>query len=752
MTLRHARYEDVAVPYPKRSRWAAGIVLGIALTMVGAQVDNSRLDPLQQAYLPSYVRASIVSAIASYVSIPPANDYPTLEFQIRPSPARLYVQARWLQLDATGKHLELLPEIVSGGGHSLRWTIDRVPHIQYRDDIGSRYFDGRGVLSLFRFALGLGIPGLILGTVFGKLADWKYEKKIRHGIPIRGPFLTDRHTFNTTRKSDGIGFATTDPPTVREFCAAPRAPARMLAIPRALESSHMLIMGDTGTGKSVLIRQLLRGIQSRGEGAIVFDPEGEFTAEFYNEARGDVILNPLDKRSLYWNASDELATNDEALTLAASLFPESSDEKVKFFRMAPRKIFAHLIQYNPDPVTLARWLAVPSEIDVRVAGTEMAQMISKGAQSQRAGVLSSLAEIADAFRLLRPRADCQRTWTARSWAKDRKGWIFLTATPTIYELQRPLITLWIDSLILRLMSTPSDRQVWLIIDELASLRELGQLETALTRARKHRLNLILGCQIKSQIEDIYGRYRAETILSMPATRINFRTSNPDSADWLSKAIGDHDLARARETQSQSDGSRSGTSASQSWEVRTERLVSPAQIQGLQNLHGYLKNENLLVPYTLALVPRVANVPPLDLRPGAAAFKPLVTPSDQALAEMRAADERAEQEHATRADNSSVPPEVPSAAEAVANAEPATVRSPAKVPERIDTPAPGSFPQDLAGLAAVMAPPASVPPQPPAAATRPKPAESSPETSPQLAEEPAPPQDDGPATEQAYVDI
>ena len=58
---------------------------------------------------------------------------------------------------------------------------------------------------------------------------------------------------------------------------------------------HIQIMGDTGTGKSTIIKQLLQQIASRGELAIVYDPAGEFTETFYNEGRGDWILNPLDK-------------------------------------------------------------------------------------------------------------------------------------------------------------------------------------------------------------------------------------------------------------------------------------------------------------------------------------------------------------------------------------------------------------------------------------------------------------------------
>ncbi len=84
----------------------------------------------------------------------------------------------------------------------------------------------------------------------------------------------------------------------------------------------------------------------------------EFTAEFYNGARGDIILNPLDQRCPYWAPADELATNTKALTLAESLFPDTNAQNQAFVQ-TPRKIFVHLLQYEPDPETLAVWLSLP---------------------------------------------------------------------------------------------------------------------------------------------------------------------------------------------------------------------------------------------------------------------------------------------------------------------------------------------------------------------------------------------------------
>ena len=45
----------------------------------------------------------------------------------------------------------------------------------------------------------------------------------------------------------------------------------MMRIPLAAEAQHFEIIGDTGTGKTTLIMQMLRQIQARHEAAIIYD-------------------------------------------------------------------------------------------------------------------------------------------------------------------------------------------------------------------------------------------------------------------------------------------------------------------------------------------------------------------------------------------------------------------------------------------------------------------------------------------------
>jgi hypothetical protein len=225
-----------------------------------------------------------------------------------------------------------------------------------------------------------------------------------------------RFAPNSTNRADGIGFVQQERTLKQRLFGK----VQSLNLPRRIESSHILIMGDSGTGKSALIRKILIDVEVRGEAAIVYDPALEYTPQFYSPNRGDVILNPLDARMPYWSPGDELGHDAEALTLAASLFPDRHNDN-PFFVEGPRKIFAHLLTFRPSPEELAWWMCHEEEIDKRVRGTEFAAMTDKQAPQQRSGVLASLNMVADSMKLLPRERETTARWSAQTWSEERRG-------------------------------------------------------------------------------------------------------------------------------------------------------------------------------------------------------------------------------------------------------------------------------------------------------------------------------------------
>ena len=201
--------------------------------------------------------------------------------------------------------------------------------------------------------------------------------------------------------------------------------------------------------------------------------------------------------------------------------------------------------------------------------------------------------VADAFKLLPPERETERRWSAYEWSGERRGWLFLTSKPTMRERLRPLMSLWLDLLVLRLMNEGGSgaRKTWFVLDELTTLQRLPQLTTAITEGRKSNNPMVLGFQGKAQVEALYGHI-AEALLSQPATKFFFKTSEPHASEWISKSIGEVEVERFRESRTR--GVFPHQRENEQREITREPLVMASEIGGLEPLHGYLKHGNLVV--------------------------------------------------------------------------------------------------------------------------------------------------------------
>ena len=598
-TTQWGRKETIVRPphapvYTFAAAFAALVLTGLFIGLYVGFV----MTPLQRWYLPLYLRTGIVGIVRkvdTYQLLSVADTH----LHLRPA-----VEADVTQGSTPQPNRRPLPFALSDSARASGLVyLFSGPKSSYRNGPLHAYlqrfvFDGHGIVEALRWPLLAGVVVFLGMLAFAARKDVERLKEMKYGRLLKGPVLVSPKGFNHAVKGDGVGFNTVD------F-------KHLMRIPRQAEGQHIELMGDTGAGKTRLIMQLLLQIKERGHSAIVYDPACEFVQRFYDKNRGDIILNPLDARCPYWGPSEELRRRAEAKAIAASLYQPTADKKGEFFTETPQKIFAHLLTFGPTPQELIEWMANPEEIDRRVQNTEMAMMIAKGAQQQRNGVLASLGLIADSLRMLPKKETTAHHWNATEWSEARKGWIFLTSKPSEREAIRPLHSLWIDLLVLRLLNEPKESQhpVWFVLDELASLQRLPQLHTAITENRKSKNPLVLGFQGKAQLEFIYG-HMAEVMLSQPATKIFLKITEPKAAEWVSNAIGKVEIERLRETHS--TGLRAGNNFS--LERQVEPLVMDSEISGLPDRHAFLKHGNHVARFSFAYSDIPATQPAFLPRP------------------------------------------------------------------------------------------------------------------------------------------
>ncbi len=496
---------------------------------------------------------------------------------------------------------DLSDAAVLSGKVKIAWERGTYDNAELRRWLEGAIYEGQSPWVLLWAAVWkVGASVLLLGLSVALPWDQERRRVLKYGRRIKGPELMTAAAFNGINQSNGIGFLTKERRTLEEFLL--RCDGTRVRVPRERESSHFLMMGEAEAGRWSLIRQILMQVEGRGETAVVYDPVLEYTPQFYDPARGDVILNPLDERMPYWSPCDEVRHEAEAESLVTALF---EDDPRTNLMMVPCQIFAHLLIEHPKrtPQELLAILRDERELGKRLKNIEHTAAIYPDAGPQRGGTIATLNSVSNALKLLPRKGETKTGWTALEWAQQRQGWLFITSPPEFRERLRPLISMWLDMLVLRTMNQgkPGMRPVWLIFDELQSLHALPQLRAVMTGKRNVTNPIVLGLPGCSQLQELYGG-KADAMLSRPSTKIFLRANEDHSAKWISQAIGEVETERLRDIRK--DGifrdMRRGARTRQ-LERTVEPLVKATEIAGLSDMHGYVKSGNLVVPLSFPCI-------------------------------------------------------------------------------------------------------------------------------------------------------
>lgn len=360
-------------------------------------------------------------------------------------------------------------------------------------------------------------------------------------------------------------------------------------IPRGAEPYHFFVVGSTGSGKSVAITSLMDDIEARGDIALVVDSGGEFCSRYFREGR-DAVLNPFDDRCVPWSPTAEMAGPWDAEALAKSMIPDGVGESKEWNGYAQTLVTSVLRKLDDRGERSIKNLlyyvqAAPvEELQPLLAGTPAAaQLVSdKTFGSIRTIAANYLATYAYL-------GDNPNPFSVSKFIKDEKpGFLFLTYRDDQLDSLRNMISCALDVAARTILALPasSERRVWLIIDEFASIGKVQSIEAVATKARKMGGCLLLGLQSVSQLKDRYGDNGAQTILSCLSSWLVLRCSDADTAEYVSKYIGESEISRM--TRSESASETGGGSDSLNEQIQTQRAVLPVELQRLKNLQGFFK--------------------------------------------------------------------------------------------------------------------------------------------------------------------
>ena len=326
-------------------------------------------------------------------------------------------------------------------------------------------------------------------------------------------------------------------------------------ISKALEASHFMLLGQSGSGKSSVLKYLMSQAMSRkGARTLIFDYKGDFTAATPDEV---ALLSPWDARSWAWDVSIDCINPSQAQTLAQGLIPDAGDNP--FWANGARAILTGIIVHQQKTrgtdwnfEHLAKAITAPLE-DIQAIINESYPRANKyllddsdTTQSLEA-TLSSFSgpifDLADAF----GRHPAEKRISISLWLTNPPAHypmtIILGGNLNYIPLMKGLVQ-GVFRVIQQTVGSPSmrniDNEVFIFIDEFLQLDRLEMLMPLLEVARSKGVRLFLAGQDLARINDVYSRDKAQAIMGTLGTKIFFKSSGPSTQDY-SDLIGYQDV-------------------------------------------------------------------------------------------------------------------------------------------------------------------------------------------------------------------
>ena len=262
-----------------------------------------------------------------------------------------------------------------------------------------------------------------------------------------------------------------------------------IPFPPRSETQHTIVSGTTGSGKTVLISDLVAQIRRKGERCVVYDKMGSYTRTFFDPAR-DVLLNPLDARAPRWSPFLEARHRRDFDMMAAALIPQQRDSADPFWVTAARQLFANgAAVFWEQGVTENRVLVdhlLKTDLTAlarAMEGTVAQSIVDPDNPKTALSVRAMLTANVSALEFL---PDEGEPFSIRQWVsgEDEGGFLFLTSRGDQHASLRGLISTWLEIAVNAMLSLAQDdgRRIWVILDELPTLHQVPSLQPGLAES------------------------------------------------------------------------------------------------------------------------------------------------------------------------------------------------------------------------------------------------------------------------------
>lgn len=357
-------------------------------------------------------------------------------------------------------------------------------------------------------------------------------------------------------------------------------------IHRRYGTEHLLLVGGSGSGKTVLTKSLLGSVLRTPLDlrALIYDAKEDLLPTIYQlceESEQTVasgnsrvkVLNPFDFRAVAWDIARDIDTPAKAeqtsnILVADRAGPGEDD----FFLQAARAILtANQVALINCPPNAKSWtfrdlmltalyepytrfilnLAVEHESPpLMMAGRVIDQFLDcdpRTASNIRATIsalLSPFEPIAACWDKARKGG---RTFSIAEWSRDTSQDILVlgndeTARSSLDIVNRAIFKRATELLLGRREISAHERdtgnnQSWVVLDEVREAGKLDGLGRLLTKGRSKGACVVLAYQDIEGLRDVYGEHVANELSAQCSNAVFLRINSPSTAAWAADSFG-----------------------------------------------------------------------------------------------------------------------------------------------------------------------------------------------------------------------
>ncbi|HLY68002.1 MAG TPA: type IV secretory system conjugative DNA transfer family protein [Chloroflexota bacterium] len=328
---------------------------------------------------------------------------------------------------------------------------------------------------------------------------------------------------------------------------------RKVVLPHFLAQMHVLLLAPSGSGKTrgTIMTNICQAVL---HSLVATDPKNELwqnVSGYHPRPLRYAPLDPDHSEPFNWIplCQDERLAQ---LLAAAVMQPEENGREEPFWKYLELQlcsgIFSHAA-YLDTPTPLAAYQLLRLGADdilepLHSSPSEQARTIGKLLSDlkveTRGGVLAGVANRLTFLQLPGVRRFTSANFESPDFTEllDRPTALFWSVHEQDTAQLKPLSSLFFTLMLDQLGRQTGPVPVTLFLGEFASLGRIPDFPTTISVARGRGLSLVLGLQSIRQLDTLYGRDAADVIQEQCATKIVLHGLYGESAESISRALGE----------------------------------------------------------------------------------------------------------------------------------------------------------------------------------------------------------------------